>query len=83
MALQAEISRRRLAAKIGSEILVLVDEVEESRVIARSAADAPEIDGCVIVDGAWDLDPGDFIRVRITAASDHDLFAQPLEVEQS
>ena len=82
MALQAEISRRRLAAKIGSEVLVLVDEVEESRVIARSAADAPEIDGCVIVDGAWDLDPGDFIRVRITATSDHDLFAQPLEVEE-
>ena len=79
MAVQAEISRHRLAAKIGREMLVLVDEVEESRVIARSAGDAPEIDGCVIVEGAWDLDPGDFIRVRIIAAGDHDLFARPLE----
>ncbi|MCB1862670.1 MAG: radical SAM protein, partial [Gammaproteobacteria bacterium] len=82
MALQAEISRRRLAAKVGREMLVLVDEVEESRVLARSAADAPEIDGNVIVAGGWDLDPGDFIRVRITHAGEHDLFAQPVEVEE-
>lgn len=82
MSLQAEISRRRLAAKVGRDILVMVDAVEENRVIARSAADAPEIDGCVIVEGAWDLDPGDFIRVRVTAADEHDLFAQPLEVEE-
>jgi ribosomal protein S12 methylthiotransferase len=81
MALQSEISRRRLAEKAGREIVVLVDEVEESRVIARSAADAPEIDGRVIVDGSWELDPGDFIKVRITDTDEHDLFAQPLEVE--
>lgn len=82
MALQAEISHRRLAAKVGREILVLVDQVEESQVLARSAADAPEIDGSVIVDGGWDLNPGDFIRVRITHAGEHDLFAQPVEVEE-
>ncbi|MCP4285069.1 MAG: 30S ribosomal protein S12 methylthiotransferase RimO [Gammaproteobacteria bacterium] len=82
MALQMEISRDRLAAKVGREMLVLVDEVGDNRVIARSAADAPEIDGSVIVDGAWDLDPGDFIQVIITAAGDHDLFAQPLEADE-
>jgi len=82
MAQQMEISRDRLAAKVGREMLVLVDEVGDNRVIARSVADAPEIDGRVIVDGAWDLDPGDFIQVIITAAGDHDLFAQPLEADE-
>jgi len=81
MALQSAISRRRLAEKTGREIVVLVDEVEASRVIARSAADAPEIDGRVIVDGAWDLNPGDFIKVRIMDTDEHDLFARPLDVE--
>ena len=81
MALQAEISSRRLAAKVGREILVLVDEVNESRVLARSAADAPEIDGSVIMEGGWELDPGDFIHVRITHAGEHDLFAEPVDVE--
>jgi ribosomal protein S12 methylthiotransferase len=58
---------------------VLVDEVEDDRIIARSHADAPEIDGSVIIDGAWELAPGDFIEVDITAISaEHDLFAQPV-----
>lgn len=81
MAVQAEISRNRLKAKVGQEMLVLVDQVDEDQLIARSSADAPEIDGCVIVGGAWDLDPGDFIRVRITAAGEHDLYAEPIEAE--
>ena len=79
MAVQAGISAQRLAAKVGREMVVLVDEVREDRVIARSAADAPEIDGNVIIDGAWELEPGDFIEVRVTGAGEHDLFAEPLE----
>ena len=47
--------------------------------IARSYADAPEIDGNVIVPGSWDLDPGDFIEVEVTDALDHDLRARPVE----
>jgi ribosomal protein S12 methylthiotransferase len=79
MALQAEISARRLAAKVGQEMIVLVDEVNADHLVARSAADAPEIDGHVIIDGAWELEPGDFIEVRITGSSDHDLFAVPVD----
>ncbi len=81
MALQGEISRERLARKIGSHMVVLVDQVEQDRVVARSAADAPEIDGRVIVEGEWELDPGDFIEVEITASDEHDLWASPVEAE--
>jgi ribosomal protein S12 methylthiotransferase len=77
MALQADISREKLAARIGGRETVLVDEVDDECVIARSEADAPEIDGNVIIDGAWDLSPGDFIEVTVTGSDDHDLFAQP------
>ncbi len=78
MDVQAEISRAKLAARVGQRMIVLVDEVEEDRVIARSHADAPEIDGTVIIDGAWELAPGDFIEVDITASAEHDLYAEPV-----
>ncbi len=82
MQVQEQISRQRLQDKIGTEMLVLVDEVRPDMVISRSAADAPEIDGNVIINGDWDLDSGDFIRVRITDSSEHDLFAVPVDVEE-
>jgi ribosomal protein S12 methylthiotransferase len=79
MDLQAGISREKLNGRIGQRLTVLVDEVEEEQVIARSYADAPEIDGNVIVPGPWDLEPGDFIAVEVTGAQDHDLWARPVE----
>ncbi|MCU7916358.1 MAG: 30S ribosomal protein S12 methylthiotransferase RimO [Candidatus Thiodiazotropha sp. (ex Gloverina cf. vestifex)] len=82
MQVQTEISRQRLQAKIGSEAIVLVDEVKEKQVVARSSADAPEIDGRVFIPGAWELEPGDFVRVRITGATAHDLQAEPLEADE-
>ena len=77
MAVQAEVSRDRLAAKVGREMDVLVDHVEAGVAIARSSADAPEIDGVVRVAGAKGLSAGQFARVRVTAAGDHDLEAVP------
>lgn len=79
MEVQAEISRDKLSRRIGQRLTVLVDEVGEDEVIARSYADAPEIDGNVIIPGAWELDPGDFIEVVVTDAGDHDLWAEPVE----
>jgi ribosomal protein S12 methylthiotransferase len=73
---QAGISRSRLAAKIGREIDVLVDEAQGATVIARSKADAPEIDGLVRVKGAAGARPGDMLRVRVTASDEHDLRAR-------
>jgi len=78
MALQAEISAARLQRRVGERMIVLVDQVEPGQVIARSSADAPEIDGRVIIQGAWELTPGDFIEVDIQGADEHDLFAEPV-----
>jgi len=77
MAVQAHISADRLRRRIGQTLTVLVDEVDEEGAIARSAADAPEIDGCVYVSDDR-LPVGEFAQVRITDADEHDLFAEPV-----
>lgn len=79
MQTQEKISTRRLARKVGKEITVLVDEVDGNRAKARSAADAPEIDGIVYVDNARWLKAGQFAQVRVTRADEHDLFAEALQ----
>jgi len=75
MQVQADISAARLKAKVGRTLTVLVDAIDGRRVIARSEADAPEIDGTVIVNGAKGAKPGDLLQVRVTRAGDHDLWA--------
>ncbi|MCP3669765.1 MAG: 30S ribosomal protein S12 methylthiotransferase RimO [Gammaproteobacteria bacterium] len=82
MQVQEQVSRERLQAKIGTRMVVLVDEVEDEKIVARSSADAPEIDGSVIIEGGWELDPGDFVEVEITAAGEHDLFATPSDIQE-
>jgi len=78
MALQAQISASRLREKVGRTLDVLVDEIEDGVAIARSTADAPEIDGVVRISGARGLSPGRFARVRVTSANAHDLHARLL-----
>lgn len=73
MQTQAEISRRRLAAKIGTLQRIIVDEVDDEGAIGRSMADAPEIDGLVRVRDGHGLAPGDLATVVIEAADDYDL----------
>jgi ribosomal protein S12 methylthiotransferase len=80
MLLQEEISLKRMQAKVGKTMRVLVDEVGAREAIGRSAADAPEIDGVVHIKRA--LAPGkakpavgQFIDVVITKADAHDLWA--------
>ena len=75
MELQQEISSQCLAAKVGKTMTVMIDEVTDDGVIARSSADAPEIDGLVYVEEAGEVQPGDFIAVEITGSDAHDLFA--------
>ncbi|MDH3514516.1 MAG: 30S ribosomal protein S12 methylthiotransferase RimO, partial [Gammaproteobacteria bacterium] len=75
MAVQAGISADKLQRKIGKTLTVLVDSIEDNTAIARSSADAPEIDGVVYIEGARKLKPGDFCQARITRASEHDLWA--------
>ncbi len=79
MSFQEDISTQRLEARIGSEMTVLVDEVDEDGALARSPGDAPEIDGLVIIPDGEDLEVGDFVRVRITDCDIHDLYAERVE----
>ncbi len=79
MMLQAEISAEKLARKVGQTITVLVDAVDEDGAVARSAADAPEIDGLVYIENGQDLEPGEFATVRITDSDEHDLWAEVIE----
>jgi ribosomal protein S12 methylthiotransferase len=81
MAVQAQISVARLARRVGTEMTVLVDEVGDDAVMARGPGDAPEIDGVVVIEGRWDLAPGDFVEVRITGSDEHDLRAEPVAFE--
>lgn len=82
MAHQEKISKMRLQAKVGREIDVLVDRLGKAErgarvAIARSKADAPDIDGLVYVnDVGLKVQPGEFLRVRVVGAQEHDLVAE-------
>jgi ribosomal protein S12 methylthiotransferase len=78
MQTQSRISAEKLAAKVGSVGTVLVDEVVEEGAVARSRADAPDIDGQVFIDGATDLKVGDWVLVEFEEADEHDLWAHPI-----
>ncbi|QFU75052.1 30S ribosomal protein S12 methylthiotransferase RimO [Halioglobus maricola] len=75
MALQQQISANKLQQKVGATIEILIDEVDEQGAIGRSQGDAPEIDGRVFLEGATDLNPGDFVEAEVTAADEYDLWA--------
>ncbi|MDH4133874.1 MAG: 30S ribosomal protein S12 methylthiotransferase RimO, partial [Gammaproteobacteria bacterium] len=75
---QTEISAERLEHKIGRTMTVLVDEItDDGTAIARSAADAPEIDGVVIIENSEGLEVGEFANVRVIDSGEHDLWAEP------
>jgi ribosomal protein S12 methylthiotransferase len=80
MAKQAGISERRLAARVGRDLEVLIDRVDEDGgATGRSRYDAPEIDGEVHLRDAFGLSPGDLIVARIEDSDETDLFGVPLE----
>jgi ribosomal protein S12 methylthiotransferase len=72
----AEISGRRLAARVGERTRVLIDSVADGVALARSAAEAPEIDGIVRIEAADSLRAGEFADVEIVAADAYDLAAR-------
>ena len=75
---QAAISAARLEAKVGSVQRCIVDAIDGELAIARSTADAPEIDGLVQVQDGRDagLQPGDFVDVEILGSDEHDLYGE-------
>lgn len=79
MQTQAEISADKLKDKVGKSMTVLVDDIEDNgTILARSYADAPEIDGMVIVesDRSEMIGAGDLIQVKIINSDEHDLYAE-------
>ena len=75
MEFQSQISADRLQARVGRHEQVLIDEVVEEGAVARSRADAPEIDGQVFIDGATHLKVGELVDVVIEEADEHDIWA--------
>jgi ribosomal protein S12 methylthiotransferase len=74
----AAISAARLAAKVGRTLPVIIDDVDDDGgATARSQADAPEIDGNVLLRDAGGLKPGDIVPALIEDADEHDLFGVP------
>ena len=74
MALQQEISARKLRQKVGTTQSILIDTVTEDGSIGRTRADAPEIDGVVHLPGITEFRPGDLVEGEITSADDYDLW---------
>ena len=79
MAVQAGISAARLQRKIGRRLTVLVDRVDAGGAVARSTADAPEIDGVVRIRDGQRLQPGAFAEVIVEGADAHDLEARVVD----
>jgi ribosomal protein S12 methylthiotransferase len=75
MQVQAEISRHKLQQKIGTQQSVLVDALTDKFIIARSMADAPEIDGLVYIEPKAGIQVGDQLEVTINKSDDYDLYA--------
>ncbi len=74
MQVQQQISTQRLQDKIGKEILVIIDEVDDEGAIGRSMADAPEIDGMVYLNGEFEVSVGDIVKVLVEHADEYDLW---------
>ncbi len=76
---QKKISRAFNESRVGSECEVLVEGQEENGLYyGRSQWEAPETDGKVYIKLADGLEPGQFVRVRITDAQDYDVTGVPV-----
>ena len=78
MQAQSEISKGKMQAKIGKDMEVIIDSFEDSQAIARSHADAPEIDGLVYIQSDKQIPVGKRMMVRITDADEYDLWGEPV-----
>jgi len=84
MELQEGISAKRLKEKVGKTLKVLVDDIGDDGVaVARSSADAPEIDGLVYVENPGKAKVGDFLDVKIKDSDAHDLYAAKTRARKS
>ena len=78
MEVAREVSEQRLATKIGKEVDVIIDEVDDEGPIGRTVWDAPEVDGAIELYGFKRAKPGDIVRARIVDAGDYDLVGEAI-----
>jgi len=76
MEVQSAISADKLQQRVGNSYTIIIDEVEGENAIGRSYAESPEIDGVVVIENGSGLEPGDVVDAVITAADEHDLYAE-------
>ena len=77
MELQKKISKEINTSLIGKEILALVEILtSDGKIIGRTYKDAPEIDGLIFIESDKALHPGDLVNVKITGASEYDLYGK-------
>lgn len=75
-----QISEAKLAKKLGQELQVIVDDVDDEAASCRTMADAPEIDGNLFIDSNFeDLTIGDIITVKVDEAGAYDLWGQRIK----
>lgn len=72
---QQAISTNKLKARIGTNMQILIDEVDNEGAIGRTIADAPEIDGMVYLNGENGLEPGQLVTGEIEHSDEYDLWA--------
>ena len=76
MAAQQDVSREVLATRVGREIEVIIDEVDDEGAMGRSVWDAPEIDGSVFLNEDTGVAVGDIVRAKVVFADEYDLWAE-------
>ncbi|HEX4598216.1 MAG TPA: 30S ribosomal protein S12 methylthiotransferase RimO [Burkholderiaceae bacterium] len=81
MQVQAEVSRSRLAARIGRIEQVVIDQLTPEGGIGRTRFEAPEIDGVVRVTAVRPMQPGSVCHARIVSADEHDLAAVQVQLD--
>lgn len=78
---QLQISRNKLAMRVGKTLEILVDEVNRKYIVGRSKYDAPEIDGLVYIknNGRNKVKVGDMVQAIVTGSDEYDLYAKFLD----
>lgn len=80
MAIQEEIAFEHNQSKIGQQMRVIIDSVDDDYYVGRSEFDSPDVDPEVLVEKTIELNPGDFVNVEITDAMPFELIAKPVKV---
>ena len=83
MALQEEISLEKNQKRVGKVFHCIVDRIEDEYLVTRTEYDSPEVDDEVLIptktvkpSSLQAITPGDFLSVRITDATEHDLYGE-------